>query len=116
MPVGGSGALGIAEERGPRGLLRRQAVVDRAVANVVPGDEPGNPRPGRVARDEVHLGEEWWPLTPAELATLQGHQGVLVGHGRHAEARAAIAEVAAAADTGTVGESRALPPPPGGFG
>src|ERR687891_1081636 len=115
MPVGGSGALGIAEERGPRGLLRRQAVVDRAVANVVPGDEPGNPRPGRVARDEVHLGEEWWPLTPAELATLQGHQGVLAGHGRHAEARAAVAEVAAVMGPVVVGEARALPPPPAGF-
>ena len=33
MAVGGAGPIGVAEERGPRGLLRRDAVEDRAVAD-----------------------------------------------------------------------------------
>ena len=40
VAVGGAGALGVAEERGLRGLLLRDAVEDRAVADVVPRDEP----------------------------------------------------------------------------
>ena len=36
VPVGGAGPLGVAEQRGRRGLLRRDAVEDRAVADVVP--------------------------------------------------------------------------------
>src|SRR5215203_5452366 len=107
MPVGGARALGIAEERGPRGLLRRDAVEDRAVADVVPGDEPGDARPRRVARDQVDLGEERRPVTPAELATLKGQQGVLVRHRGQAEARAAVAEVATVVDLVVVVEARA---------
>src|SRR5918999_4138025 len=50
MPVGGAGPLAVAEERGLRRLLRGEAVEDRAVADVAPGDEAGNTRPRRVAR------------------------------------------------------------------
>jgi len=32
-------------------------------ADVAPGDEPGDARPRRVARDEVDLGEERSPVT-----------------------------------------------------
>src|SRR5829696_4786404 len=112
MRVGDAGPLGIAEERGPRGFLRRTAVEDRAVADVVPGDEPGNTRPRRVARDEVDLGEERRPVTLGELATLQRQKGVLVGHGGQSEARAAVAEVAAVVDLVVVVEGRALWPRP----
>ena len=71
-----------------------------------------NTRPRRVARDEVDLGEERRPVTLGELATLQGQQGVLVGHRRQAEARAAVAEVAAVVDLVVVVEGRALRPCP----
>src|SRR5215207_550215 len=112
MRVGGAGPLGIAEERRLRGLLGGEAVEDRAIADVAPGDQPGNTGPRRVARDEVDLGEERRPVTLGELATLQGEKGVLVGHGRQAEARAAVAEVAAVVDLVVVVESRALWPRP----
>ena len=65
VPVGGAGPLGVAEERGLRGLLRRDAVEDRAVADLVPGDQPGDARPRRVARDEVDLGEQRRPVALA---------------------------------------------------
>src|SRR5215212_2440816 len=65
--VGGAGSLGVSEERGLRGLLRREAAEDRAVADVVPGDESRDARPWRVARDEVHLREYRGPVRPGEL-------------------------------------------------
>ena len=48
--------------------------------------------------------------TLGELATLQREQGVLVGHGGDAEARAAVAEVAAVVNPVVVVEGRALWP------
>ena len=114
VPVGGAGPPGIAEERRLSGLLRRDAVEDRAVADVVPGDEPRDAGPRRVARDEVDLGEERRPVTRGELATLQGQQRVLVGHRRQAEARAAVAEVAAVVDLRRSGRSSSPPARPGG--
>src|ERR671910_2606360 len=110
MRVGGAGPLGIAEERGPRGFLRRTAVEDRAVADVVPGDEPGDPRPRRVARDEVDLGEQRRPVTLCELEAADGEERVLVRHRRQAEARAAVAEVAAVVDLVVAVVARALRP------
>ena len=76
------------------------------------GIEPGDPRPRRVARDEVDLGEERRPVTLGELAALQGQQRVLVGHRRQAEARAAVAEVAAVVDRVVAVVARALRPRP----
>ena len=52
------------------------------------------------------------PVALGELATLQGQQGVLVGHRRQAEVRAAVAEVAAVVDLVVVVEGRALRPRP----
>ncbi len=112
MAVGGASALGVAEERGPRGLLRREAVEDRAVADVVPGDEPGDARPRRVARDEVDLGEERWAVALGELKAVQGQEDVLVGHRGHPEARAAVADVAAVVELVVVVEGRAFRPGP----
>src|SRR5215211_2874671 len=108
MLVGGAGPLAIAEERRLRGLLRGEAVEDRAVADVVPGNERRNPGPRRVARDEVDLGEERGPVTLGELATLQGQERVLVGHRRQAEVRTAIPQVATIVDPVVVVEGRAL--------
>ena len=76
------------------------------------GIEPGDPRPRRVARDEVDLGEERRPVTLGELAPLQGQEGVLVGHRRQAEVRAAVAEVAAVVDLVVAVEGRSLRPRP----
>ncbi len=110
VPVGAARPLGVAEELGLRGLLRRDAAEDRSVAHLVPGDEPGDLRPRRVARDEVDLGEDRRPVARRELAPLQGEEGVLVGHRRQAEVRAAVAEVAPVVDLVVAVEGRALGP------
>ena len=65
-----------------------------------------------MARDEVDLGEERRPVAPGELEAVQGLQDVLVGHRRQAEARAAVADVAAVVDLVVVVEGRALRPRP----
>src|SRR3954449_7528294 len=110
--VGGAGSFGVAEERGVRGLLRRDAAEDRAVADVVPGDESRDARPRRVARDEVRFREHGAPVRPGELLAVEGLEDVLVGHRGQAEARAAVADVPAVVDLVVVVEARALRPRP----
>ena len=56
-------------------------VEDRAVADVVPVDHPGDAGPRRVARHQVDLREDGTPVGLGELEALQGGKDVLVGHG-----------------------------------
>src|SRR4051812_41498801 len=100
MAVGAAGAAGVAEQRRLRRLLRRDAVEDRAVADVVPGDEPREARPGRGAGEGAARGNPPPPVARRELEALQGRQDVLVGHRGQAEARAAVAEIATVVDLG----------------
>ena len=69
-------------------LGHRNAVEDRAVADVAPVDQPRDAGPRRVARHEVDLGEDGTAVGVRELEALQGREDVLVGHGSVGEPRA----------------------------
>ena len=93
-------------------VRERDAVEDRAVADLAPGDQPRDARPRRVARDQVDLGEQRRPAGRGELAALEGRQRVLVGHRRQAEVGAAVADVAAVVDRVVAVEALARRPRP----
>ena len=104
--------FGVAPERALCHLVHRNAVEDRAVADVAPVDQLRDAGPRRVARHQVDLREDGTAVGFRELEALQGREDVLVGHGGVREPRAAIADVTPVVDLVVVVERRPLRPVP----
>ena len=90
----------------------RNAVEDRAVADVAPVDQLRDAGPRRVARHQVDLREDGTAVGFRELEALQGREDVLVGHRGVREPRAAIADVTPVVDLVVAVERRPLRPLP----
>ncbi len=102
----------VAVERGPCHRVHRHALEDRAVADGVPADQPGDAGPWRVARHEIDLREDGTAVGTCELEPLQGQEDVLVGHGGVRVPRAAIPDVTPVVELVVVVERRSFRPRP----